>query len=219
MKSNPQPFIFIDADTVVNGDAHGRHFPIDAHQFGDSNTSFGTSAIKISPSAIDFQIGAPNQFVGQFSSTIVDESGTAATPGYPSTSTTSPSAVLPNGTTSTGQPTLWHATIGISYNCSGINVQGFNMSDVWIEGVRTGVYIRHGNECPDGTILNCGVQFRNFGFDVGNISKWRFIGNHFRAEWGTIVTEQTSYDMRSAPMIAAVAWRSCIGTPSYSRKP
>jgi hypothetical protein len=77
--------ILIDADTVVNGVAHGRHFLIDAHQFGDSTASFGASAIKISPSAVDIQIGASNQFVGQFSSTIVDDaSGAAVTlAGYP----------------------------------------------------------------------------------------------------------------------------------------
>ena len=107
--------ILIDAEYVVNGSHFGSHFLIDSHQFGEElppGHNFGTSAIKITASATDIQIGASNQFIGDFTGPIVDDaSQTAATfPGFPTTNA-SGSAIVPNGTATVGIPTLGSGTI------------------------------------------------------------------------------------------------------------
>lgn len=94
---------------------------------------------------------------------------------------------------------LWHAAVGISA-VSTTNVQGFFMSGSHIEGVKIGVLhtwsYAPGAGNPAGTLAFNNIQFRDFGFDLANISKWRAAGNQFRNEWQTIPQPYTSYDMR-----------------------
>ncbi|MGH6889063.1 MAG: hypothetical protein ACREHF_07700 [Rhizomicrobium sp.] len=87
---------------------------------------------------------------------------------------------------------FWHATTAISYVCDFAQVQSFTSADVEIEGVQTGLYTRHVSECPDGQIHNTFCQFRNIGFDLGNIRRWRLLDNTMRIEG----SETTVYDMR-----------------------
>lgn len=87
---------------------------------------------------------------------------------------------------------FWHATTAISYVCDFSQVQSFTIADAEIEGVQTGVYTRHVSECPDGQIRNTFCQFRNIGFDLGNIRRWRALDNTMRIEG----SEAAAYDIR-----------------------
>ncbi|MGH6887762.1 MAG: hypothetical protein ACREHF_00945 [Rhizomicrobium sp.] len=66
----------------------------------------------------------------------------------------------------------------MTYNSTSGKPQGFNVSGCNMEGVRTGVYVRHGTaSCPNGMIGNSAIAFRDIGLDIGNISAWRFPNN------------------------------------------
>ena len=103
--------VLIDAYTPSNGIAHGAGFLFDANRFGDSKPNFGISAIQITASAGNIQIGASNTFAGQYTGSYVDDaSGSAVTPvGFPGT--TNAPAVVPNtGIGGSGPPTLGSAS-------------------------------------------------------------------------------------------------------------
>lgn len=85
-----------------------------------------------------------------------------------------------------------HTTTAVNYNCTFGQVQSFLFDGVEIEGVQTGIYARHVLQCPDGQLRNTFCQFRNIGFDLGNIFKWRITGGTFRVE-GSVAS---AYDIR-----------------------
>ncbi|MGH6888607.1 MAG: hypothetical protein ACREHF_05350 [Rhizomicrobium sp.] len=77
---------------------------------------------------------------------------------------------------------VWNAATGVSYDSEDMTTdpQGFDVSGCNMEGVRTGVYVRHANKsCPSGIIGSGEIAFRDIGLDIGNISAWRFPNNLF----------------------------------------
>lgn len=104
--------IYIDADTQSNGASGGASFLIESGMFGDQSKYFALSAIQTTPSAKNIQIGASNQFNGQFTAAVVnDASGTAITVlGYPG------GAVAANGAASLGSnPIPWPANYNLTH--------------------------------------------------------------------------------------------------------
>ncbi|HWE06489.1 MAG TPA: hypothetical protein VG274_07260 [Rhizomicrobium sp.] len=95
---------------------------------------------------------------------------------------------------------MWHASTAITRSSMGGNVQGFSVIDTHIEGVKTGIFHQHGTttagEDPDGKLIGCSVQYRDVGFDIANVSKWRVALNGFRNEWDGSPSETPVYDMR-----------------------
>lgn len=82
---------------------------------------------------------------------------------------------------------------GLPVACQQAQVQSFLFANVEMEGVQTGLYVRHVSECPDGQVVNTFCQYRNVGFDLANIHRWRILSDTFRIE-GSIAVP--AYDIR-----------------------
>jgi hypothetical protein len=119
--------IQINPVATPSGGTLAQHILIAHNQFGDAVAGggpFGISAVRIYATASDIRIG-DNHYIGSYSGPVVDDQTGLVDPGaavallgYPTSSTSPPAPVVPNGSTTLGFPTLGSANVAWPANFS-----------------------------------------------------------------------------------------------------